>query len=101
MNKRNANVLHSHEGRRLHDVGGVLFEKMLSWCALRTGCMFLSLLLVGMCATSFGDLVSRLVSEVILEKEVDFLPPVINCITERILFYKGICILWFIILLIA
>ena len=30
MNKRSSNEVHSHVGRRLHQVGDVLFEKMLS-----------------------------------------------------------------------
>ena len=127
MNKRNANVLHSHEGRRLHHGGDVLFKKEKyqvhaisrsldtgeledselsgvgagrriaqlnrgqiyeKLSALRTGCMFLFLLLVGMCATSFGDLGSRLVSEFVLEKEVNCLPPGMNCITESIMFFS-------------
>ena len=32
------------------------------WCALRTLCIFLSILLVGLCASTFSDITSRLVS---------------------------------------
>ena len=62
---------------------GQIFQK---WCASRTPCMFLSILLLGICSISFSYFVTRLVSEVILEKQVDFRTPMMNFTTESISF---------------
>ena len=56
------------------------------WRTSRTPCVFLSLLLVGICVMSFSDFATRLVPEVILEKQVDRRPPMINFTTESISF---------------